>query len=382
MSYYDPILDELKKAKTFESPFSDYGDQLLRTQVPTQNGGGFWRNLAMQLVPDLVGLGAGYLGRQEEQAQQDSVNAELLPLLEKQSPNDIITGLKDSGRADLAMQVLVAKREQEALAQAKKQELEDKWLYDKQKLEAELKGKKELEGIKSLRIGQNAAANRAVSLRNAQTMANATINAGLLNKATDIEFKLNDEIEKNPAVQAYNKSVANANIMSRLAQKKELSGLDMIALNKILSRTISDEAVNNADIEQIERHGGLEGYVKAKVAYIMNQANRDPSVLNPYLNIQNDMVEGRRAEAQKAIENVRAKAVKYSARNPNIIADNVGTELSANPLKDVVANLAQAKKATSEIVVNVHPRNLKVGETTSYGGKRYRKVSETQVVEE
>jgi hypothetical protein len=375
MSIYDPILNELTTQRNYRSPMSDYGQQLLRAQIPVRSGAGFWKNLASQLVPDLVGLGIGYMGDRQEESRYRDTAAQLLPILEKQGGSDVIQSLKDVGRDDLAASVLLESRNQDALLQAEKAKLDAKWAYDERKMDKEFAGKKILEAMKGARIGSNSAANRAAQIEAARIGAEAAKMSALVNAAQNTEFKLDAEARKDPNVKAYNESLYLADTLQRLATRQELSGVDLIGAQKTLSQLIRQEAINEGDIAQIEAAGGLDGYVDKRVSYLMNQGRRDPSVIEPYLGLAKDLVEARRTQAERSIGDTRRRAAEYKKVNPYLDPVRVGPELAPNPLAVQIAK--ELPKGVQPVImpktsVPTVPSSAKEGDIVVVDGKKYR----------
>jgi len=127
MTYFDPLLDELTAARQWRSPIGQYGQQLAQANIPVMQGGGFWKNLAAQIVPDLIGAGLTHMGQQQEHARRTQTGALILEALKQPNTNAQAAYFETHGRPDLAGSFLMAQKEQEMQRLADLQAYKDQY---------------------------------------------------------------------------------------------------------------------------------------------------------------------------------------------------------------------------------------------------------------
>ena len=124
MNYYDPLLQELEQ---LDQPnyLTQSGQAMSMRGAPIQVGGGFWSNLAAQLVPGLLGAGMSYLGQQQNAGRE----ADLLEAAKLQDPQAIAAKLEAGGYKGIAAKVLFAAQAAKAEQEAKIADLKNQFTY-------------------------------------------------------------------------------------------------------------------------------------------------------------------------------------------------------------------------------------------------------------
>jgi hypothetical protein len=124
MSYYDPLLAELEQ---LDQPnyLTQSGQAMSMRGAPIRVGGGFWGNLAQQIVPGLLGAGMSYLGQQQNRGEQDA----LLAAAKLEDPQAIAASLEAGGYKDTAAKVLFAAQAQKAAEAQKIADLKNNFEY-------------------------------------------------------------------------------------------------------------------------------------------------------------------------------------------------------------------------------------------------------------
>jgi hypothetical protein len=377
MSYYDPLLQELEQ---LDQPnyLTQSGQAMSMRGAPIQVGGGFWSNLAAQLVPGLLGAGMSYLGQQQNRGAE----ADLLEAAKLQDPVAIAAKLEAGGYKGVAAKVLFAAQAQKAEEAAKLKLIQDEWenttkkTWDLQKTDRDRDYT-----LKEKQINATIGANDATRYAADQSKA-AQLAAAKLNAAMATEEKLNNTFDTSKAITTYEDMASGARSLIDFANKKEVTGTDMIAAGKVMSVIIRNEAVNEGDTKAINEAGGLDQYVKNKTAYYMNKGAQDPSVLQPYLGTANSMLEGKRSQAESVYNALQNRAADYSKFNEYLSPGRVGRPLSPNPIAEAMAKKEQeASKLTQgpqavqmpkAVTAPVIPAGKKSGDTWTEGGYQYR----------
>jgi hypothetical protein len=377
MSYYDPLLQELEQ---LDQPnyLTQSGQAMSMRGAPIQVGGGFWSNLAAQLVPGLLGAGMSYLGQQQNRGAE----ADLLEAAKLQDPVAIAAKLEAGGYKGVAAKVLFAAQAQKAEEAAKLKLIQDEWenttkkTWDLQKTDRDRDYT-----LKEKQINATIGANDATRYAADQSKA-AQLAAAKLNAAMATEEKLNNTFDTSKAITTYEDMASGARSLIDFANKKEVTGTDMIAAGKVMSVIIRHEAVNEGDTKAINEAGGLDQYVKNKTAYYMNKGAQDPSVLQPYLGTANSMLEGKRSQAESVYNALQNRAADYSKFNEYLSPGRVGRPLSPNPIAEAMAKKEQeASKLTQgpqavqmpkAVTAPVIPAGKKSGDTWTEGGYQYR----------
>ncbi len=124
MSYIDPLLQELEQ---LDQPnyLSQYGQRLSMQGAPIRAGGGFWGNLAAQIVPGLLGAGMNYLGQQQNRGAEE----DLLTAAKLGDAQQVADSLISTGHEGLAAKVLFAAQAQKAEEAQKIADLKNQFEY-------------------------------------------------------------------------------------------------------------------------------------------------------------------------------------------------------------------------------------------------------------
>lgn len=325
MTYFDPLLDELTAARQWKSPINTYGQQLVQAQIPTITGGGFWKNLAAQIVPDLLGAGLSYLGQQQEQEKQQQIGGLLLEAAKETNPTVQADILTKSGRPDLAAKVLLAYQEQQKVQDAYIKQLDAQFEHGAKK-EYDMKaGEREADAkYRSAMLGlqQGDLAYKRGDLEQRKIEAKEKAKAELAKQMMELELKGSAEVIKDPTVQDYKKALPYGSALKQIIENGGDSGVAGIAVDKAFSRIVSPEAVNEGDIKILGQAGGFRGQAEDIAKWLTGDAGKNPAVLREIGNIANRVLEGKRQAAVEAQVGVQDRYRPYG-----VTTERVGTAL-------------------------------------------------------
>ena len=296
MSYYDPLLEELARLDQ-PNQLMQAGQQMMVRGAPIYAGGGFWQNLAAQVVPGLLGAGISYLGTSQQRAAED----DLLTAANAKTPQEMADLLVATGRKGLAAKVLFAAQEQEALARAEQAKLQQKVDYESWKMGEEFKGKQILEAMKGARIGANSAANRANALEVARITSGAEVEK--LNRQAELQFI--DKGANLPGVKLVNETAPYVQSLENIAKAGEergyVTGAEAITAWNQAGRASSPEALNNFNVYQMMRAEGFQGEIDQFVGWAANQGRISPTIIRALAEAAKQTQKGREYEADQQI---------------------------------------------------------------------------------
>lgn len=374
MSYYDPLLEELSQ---LDQPnyLTQSGQAMSMRGAPINAGGGFWSNLAAQLVPGLLGAGMSYIGQQQNRGAE----ADLLEAAKLGDSQQVADSLISTGHEGLAARVLMAAKEQEALALAQQAKLQQTMAYDAWKMDKSLEGKKELEGIKSSRIGANAANKMANDI----LVAQITAQAGMGKEARDFLRQSQKDIESIPSVKRYDDSLSRYQaIKSLIGKGGDLSSTEAETLKREYSRLISDEAVQLNELTRL-MPGGFTGKAEDAVDYYLKEGRKNPEFAAAFSSPADKVMQGRAAAAQKAQD--ERLSILGEIAGPDLPVNFSKIKRDFSPTAKAIADVLVSSEApkptpptpegTLKPVTVPHPRDLKDGEITSYMGKQYIRIN-------
>ncbi len=336
MSYYDPLLAELEQ---LDQPnyLTQSGQAMSMRGAPIRPGGGFWGNLAQQIVPGLLGAGMSYLGQQQNRGEQDA----LLAAAKLEDPQAIAASLEAGGYKDTAAKVLFAAQAQK---QAEAQKIADlKNQFEHSTKAAYLLAQPERDRDEAYRQAQLGLSRGSQSLQREQLQAArdekiATLEAMKTKAIQDLELRGSGEVIKDPTVQDYKKAIPYGYALKQIIENGGDSGIAGIAIDKAFSRIVSPEAVNEGDIKMLSQGAGFTGQAKDIGKWLTGDAGKNPVALRIIGDISNRVLEGKRQAALEAQIGVQDR-YKYYGANP----ERVSTDLPSIAIKSPTEILAQKK---------------------------------------
>jgi hypothetical protein len=297
MSYYDPLLAELEQ---LDQPnyLTQSGQAMSMRGAPIRAGGGFWGNLAQQIVPGLLGAGMSYLGQQQNRGEQDA----LLAAAKLEDPQAIAASLEAGGYKDTAAKVLFAaqaeRKAQEAAYKAKIQEFKDEYDY---KIEPKHKLDMEKYNAQQQKIDSRAGAKNSTMLEAARITAGAEGEKAL--RQAELQFiKDGNQL---PAVQLVNKTAPMVQSLDNLASEAEkrgyATGAEAITAYNQAGRASSDEALNDSNIRALMASEGFQGEIEQFVGWAANKGRVSPGLIRAMSDASKKTQAGREVEADQQI---------------------------------------------------------------------------------
>ena len=298
MSYYDPLLQELEQ---LDQPnyLTQSGQAMSMRGAPINAGGGFWSNLAAQLVPGLLGAGMSYLGQQQNRGEEDA----LLAAAKLQDPQAIAASLEASGYKDKAAKVLFAAQAEQKAAKAayaaKLQGYEDEYKYS---IEPKHRLDMEKYNAQQSKLDSRAAARNAATLEAAGIAANAQ----LTGKARDLESLFVEEQRRDKSISAAREASQYAGAISSIMENArargngKLTGAEFFSLANNASRINTNEALSDRTIEILANTSGLQGKAKQLLGYAFDGGDVPIEIAENIANAASQVYQGKMAQSQYA----------------------------------------------------------------------------------
>ena len=379
MSYYDPILQELEQ---LDQPnyLTQSGQAMSMRGAPIQVGGGFWNNLAAQLVPGLLGAGMSYLGQQQDRGAEDA----LLAAAKLENPQAIAASLEASGYKDTAAKVLFAAQAEQKAAQAayaaKLQGYEDEYKYS---IEPKHKLDMEKYNAQQKKIDSRAGAKNSTMLEAARIAAGAEGEKAI----RQAELQFIKEGNQLPAVMLVNKTAPMVQSLDNLASEAEkrgyATGQEAITAYNQAGRASSDEALSETNIRALMASEGFQGEIEQFIGWAANKGRVSPSLIRAMSDAAKKTQAGRELEAENQIKTLAEQygtitnaPQKFEALKPSFqkMAQAIASELTQGP-QPVQMPKPVTEKSLKEVSTVTSPRLLKEGEIGKYRGKIYTRVN-------